>query len=355
MGRLHRTDPTQRGIRRRRRGRGFTYSDHRARPIRDPKTLTRIRSLAIPPAWSDVWICASPDGHLQAVGTDAAGRRQYRYHERWDTRRAQRKFARVIAVARALPALRQRVAEDLAGDDVGRDRVLACAVRLLDRGFFRIGSESYAQRNGSFGLATLRSDHVHRRGKDVVVFDFAGKGGKRHVVEVVDPAIRAVVDRLKDRRGGGDELLAFRDERDRWRDVRSNDINDYLKRVAGVDVTAKDFRTWHATVLAGVCLARSEERPRSKRARDSAVREAVREVSGFLGNTPAVCRTSYIDPRVIDRYLDGWTIGPALRGERDLDPADAAMQARIEEAVLDLIEERDSPAIEQTEESRAAA
>jgi len=316
------------GLSRRRRGRGFSYLDAEGRPVRDEVTLERIRALAIPPAWEDVWICPDANGHLQATGVDAAGRKQYRYHDLWRERRDRQKFAEVVGFARALPRLRRRIARDLkAGDDGAptRVRVLACAARMLDLGFFRIGSESYAAGNGSFGLATIRKDHVRIAGDDVV-FDYPAKSGQRRVQAIADPDVRAVVSALKRRRGGPDELLAYRSGR-RWVDVRSEDVNDYLKDRAGGSVSAKDFRTWNGTVLAAVALARRTDRPSSKTGRRRAAAAAVREVAVFLGNTPAVARRSYIDPRVIDCFLAGDTIAPAhKRGRR-----------AIEAAVLDLI------------------
>ena len=316
------------GLSRRRRGRGFSYLDAEGRPVRDEVTLERIRALAIPPAWEDVWICPDANGHLQATGIDAAGRKQYRYHDLWRERRDRQKFAEVVGFARALPRLRRRIARDLkAGDDGAptRERVLACAARMLDLGFFRIGSESYAAGNGSFGLATIRKDHVRIAGDDVV-FDYPAKSGQRRVQAIADPDVRAVVSALKRRRGGPDELLAYRSGR-RWVDVRSEDVNDYLKDRAGASVSAKDFRTWNGTVLAAVALARRADRPSSKTGRRRAAAAAVREVAVFLGNTPAVARRSYIDPRVIDCFLAGDTIAPAhKRGRR-----------AIEAAVLDLI------------------
>jgi DNA topoisomerase IB len=252
------------------------------------------------------------------------------------------------------------VAEDLTRPEADRERVLGAAVRLLDLGFFRIGSESYAEHNGSFGLATIKREHVKVRG-DTVWFDYVAKGGKRRIQQIEDAAVARLVKTLKSRRGGGDDLLAVR-ESGRWRDVRSTEVNDYLREITGGDFTAKDFRTWHATVLAAVALARRAPAPSPTRKR-RAVRDAVVEVSEYLGNTPAVCRTSYIDPRVIDRYWDGWTIegilhrGAAAQGESFADepPGEAVEEASeegvereaIEGAVVDLIEERDTPAVSQ--------
>jgi DNA topoisomerase-1 len=252
--RLRRADCSAPGIRRKRRGRGFGYYDGGER-VDDPEVLTRIAELAIPPAWEDVWICPYPNGHIQATGTDAAGRKQYRYHDAWRARRDAEKFDDMVLFAKALPRLRRRVERDL-GDcrELDRGCVLACAVRLLERGFFRIGSEEYAEENESFGLATMRKQHVTIEDGGLMVFDYPAKSGQRRHQGVLDDRACEIVAALKRRRGGGPELLAFKDGR-RWRDVRSEDINEYLKEATGGDHSAKDFRTWNATALAAVALA----------------------------------------------------------------------------------------------------
>ena len=338
MPRLRRSDCSQPGWARRRAGRGFVYLDEGGFRLTDAESLARIRALAIPPAWQDVWICPAPNGHIQAVGTDAKGRRQYRYHDAWRTRRDREKFVRVLEVGRALPAIRSRCRQHLALDGLPQERVLACAVRLLDVGFFRIGGEEYAEENGTYGLATLLRNHVRIDGPEVI-FDYPAKTGLRRVQTVVDPDVREVMAALLRRRGGGPDLLAYRQGR-RWIDVRSADINEYLRGIAGLEVTAKDFRTWSATVLAAVALADASPLPPSARARRRAVAKAVTEVSEYLGNTPAVCRSSYIDPRVIDRYLGGDTI-PALRRRpgSDAHPIAERDRRRIERSVLALLEE----------------
>jgi DNA topoisomerase I len=332
--RLRRSDPSLPGITRRRNGRGFVYLDERGRRVTDAETLARIRALAIPPAWTDVWICLLPLGHLQAVGTDAAGRRQYRYHDRWRLRRDQQKFDRILRFAAELPNIRRITSEHLTQPDLTRERVLACATRLLDRGLFRIGSESYAESHGTFGLATLRCSHVRLGEGGLVEFEYPAKGAKHREQTVVDPEVHEVVSRLKRRRGDPD-LLAYKDGR-RWRDVRSDDVNDYLKEIAGEEFSAKDFRTWHGTVLAAVALAVAAPASRSKTAAKRAISWAVKDVAESLGNTPAVCRASYIDPRVFDRYRSGWTIAGVLEqlgAGRD----DPGAQSEIEAAVIDLI------------------
>ena len=308
--------------------------------------IERIRALAIPPGWEDVWVCADPLGHIQATGLDARGRKQYRYHDLWRERRDRQKFDEMMDFARSLPKLRERVRRDLRKRSLSRDRVLACAVRLLDRGFFRIGSEDYAEENETYGLATMRKRHVRVKG-EAVVFDYEAKGGKRRVQVVGDRSITALVKTLRSRRGGGYELLAYRNGSS-WKDIRSTDINDYIKETIGVQHSAKDFRTWNATVLAAVVLAASaRERDLStKGARARAKREATRQVAHYLGNTPAVCRASYIDPRIFDRFDGGLTIGGVFERLPD-DPADwPEVQGPIEEAVLDLIDRRESPALE---------
>jgi DNA topoisomerase I len=346
MSRLRRVDCGTPGITRRRRGRGFEYLDESGERIEDADVLDRIRALAIPPAWEDVWVCADPLGHIQATGVDARGRKQYRYHDLWRERRDRQKFDAMVDFARSLPELREQVESDLRRRKISRERVLACAVRLLDRGFFRIGSEDYAEENETYGLATMRKRHVRIDG-NLLVFDYEAKGGKRRVQTIADSKVSRVVKSLRERRGGGHELLAYRNGSE-WRDVRSTEINDYIKAVIGEEHSAKDFRTWNATVLAAVVLAASaRERDLStKGGRNRAKRDAVKAVAKYLGNTPAVCRASYIDPRVFDRFDGGVTVGGVFE-QLPEDPADwPEIQRPIEEAVLDLIDRRESRAIE---------
>jgi DNA topoisomerase IB len=329
-----------------RRGRGFSYADARGRRLRDPDEVLRIKELAIPPAWEDVWICADPLGHLQATGVDAAGRKQYLYHPRWREMRDRSKFDHMVDFAHALPRLRRRVLRILrSGDDVDETRVLACAIRLLDIGLFRVGSEEYADDEGGVGLATVLKDSVTVH-DDELVFDYLAKSGVRRVQAVQDPPVIEVVGALRRRRGGGDQLLAYRVGR-RWHDVRSAQINDYLKGVIGDEYTAKDFRTWNATVLAAVSVAADGREATSAAARKRAMNGAVRGVAEVLGNTPAVARRSYIDPRVFDRYLSGWTIGGELDRIGALRGPDDRRRARLERAVLDLLDDdRSSPAVQ---------
>ncbi len=277
--RLRRADCSAPGIRRVRRGRGFSYVDDEGERVDEPEALARIAELGIPPAWKEVWICPDPRGHLQATGTDAAGRKQYRYHDEWRKRRDSEKFEDMVRFARALPRLRRRIDEDL-GDCTGLDRscVLATAVRLLERGFFRIGSEEYALENESYGLATMRKEHVTIDDDGTMVFDYPAKSGQRRHQGVIDDRVRGIVRALKRRRGGGPELLAYKVGR-RWTDVKSADINAYLKEATGGDFSAKDFRTWNATVLAAVALAVSGEAHPTKTARKRAETRAIKEVA----------------------------------------------------------------------------
>jgi len=335
---LRRSDPGVPGIRRRRCGRGFSYLGHDAAAIKDPRTLARIRALVIPPAWEEVWICADPLGHIQAIGTDAAGRRQYRYHDQWREQRDQAKHDRVREFGAALPRIREVICRHLKGQGLTRERVLAAAIRLIDLGFFRPGGEEYAEENGTFGLATIRKEHVTLRGGQLV-FEYPAKGAKQREQAVAEDQVCAVVRSLRRRRGGGDQLLAYRSG-PRWRSVTAADINDYLREVSGGDYTAKDFRTWHATVLAAVGLAVSEGAD-SDTARKRAIARVVREVAGYLGNTSAVARASYIDPRVIELYLDGHTIISVL-GDlgKGCDFGDLATRGRAENAVVKLLASR---------------
>jgi DNA topoisomerase IB len=329
--RLRRSDCSGPGILRRRRGRGFSYEDADGERVADAETLERIGALAIPPAWEDVWICPDPMGHIQATGTDAAGRKQYRYHDRWELRRAARKYEQMREFARSLPPLRRAVERDIALAGMPRERALACAVRLLDLGFFRVGGEEYAESNDSYGLATIRREHVRVSGEEMI-FDFPAKSGRRRIQSIRDAAAIEAVEAMRRRRSGPADLLAYRKDGS-WHDVRSEDVNAYIQEQIGPEFSAKDFRTWHGTVLAAVALA-GEPPPRSEAARKRAVVAAVKQVSEALGNTPAVCRRSYIDPRVFDRYRDGETLAVAAGNGTEIGPR---RRARIERGVLELI------------------
>jgi DNA topoisomerase IB len=335
------------GYRRRRRGRGFRYLAPDGTPVTDPATVARLRGLVIPPAWADVWIAPDPAGHIQATGMDAAGRRQYLYHQQWRVERDQLKFDRMLEFGAALPRIRATVRDEIEGRGLGRDRVLAAAIRLIDLGFFRAGGEEYAAEHGTFGLATIQREHVHI-GQGGLTFEYPAKGSIQREQAVADKPVCAVVQGLKRRRWGGRELFAYRatgpGARPGGHDVTSGDINDYLREISGGDFTAKDFRTWNATVLAAVGLAVSqsagsaEPAQRAAAARQRAIVRVVQEVAAYLGNTPAVARASYIDPRVIARYEDGVTIRRVL-GElgASTEFGELATEGRPEAAVLRLL------------------
>jgi DNA topoisomerase I len=339
--RLRRSRPNGPGIRRRRRGSGFSYYTDDGETCTDPAELARIRALVIPPAWTDVWICPDPRGHIQAVGTDAAGRRQYRYHDAWRVQQDAAKFDHMLEVAAALPRLRRAVRVQLAGRGLTADRVLAAAAALLDLGAFRIGGEEYASAEtdadqASFGLATVLRSQVRVRGAQVW-FDYPSKGGVQVTQEVTDEAVAHVVRSLRARRDPNPELLGYWDGR-RWRDVRSVDINAYLTELTGAEMTAKDFRTWHATVCAAVALAELSRTATTSARRKRAVAAAMREAAELLGNTPAVARKSYVDPRIVDRFHDGITISITGGGMRsaDIDGARPDLSP-AERAVLELL------------------
>ncbi len=332
MARLRTVSPNSKGWTRRRAGRGFVYLDDTGARLCD-EDADRVRSLVIPPAWEDVWVCPQANGHIQAVGVDAAGRRQYLYHPDWRVKRDQMKFDRVAEVARKLPRVRATILEHIALDGMPAERAIATAVRLLDLGYFRIGSDAYADTNGSFGLTTLEKRHV-RRQRDRLLFKFTGKSGIEHEIEIEDPLAVDAVETMRRRRGGGDRLLAYKDVR-LWTPMDAAMVNDYLRESTGAEITAKDFRTWHATVLAAAALAASEEPGDTKASRKRAVVGAMKEVATYLGNTPTIARNSYVDPRVIDLYEDGVTIETAVKRSYD-SPDD--QQLAIERAVSRMLD-----------------
>ena len=335
-GRLRRSDPGAPGYTRVPHGSRFAYLDADRAPITDRQTLARIRALVIPPAWRDVWICPDPLGHLQATGVDAAGRRQYLYHELWREQQDHLKFEHMEHFARALPQLRQGLVAKMGqGHELDRARVLACAIRLLDVGMFRIGSDVYEKEDGHLGLSTVAKTNV-KITADGVVFDYAGKEGVRQLHTVHDPHCVEIVSALKRRRGGGAHLLAFR-ERGIWHAVHAQLINEHLKGLIGASFSAKNFRTWNGTVLAAVSVARNDGEARSERARRRVVAQAAHDVAQVLGNTPAVARSSYIDPRVFDRYRSGWTIVSELQRIAELGPNEEKRRTEVEGAVLDLL------------------
>lgn len=337
MARTRRADPSGPGIRRVGRGRGFSYHEEDGERITDAETIERIRSLAIPPAWKQVWICPHPRGHVQATGTDDAGRRQYRYHDDWRESRDRIKFEEMLEFAERLPDLRARVDEGLAARGLIFERVCCCAVKLLDLGLFRIGSERYETDNNSYGLTTLKRKHVRVESGEAV-FRYPAKSGQRITTRIshpsVMPALRALAKRTS---GRSANFLVYRDGR-RWEELHSDQVNDLIKQTAGEGFSAKDFRTWNATVLAAVFVAIHGEDVSSRAAQRRTVNLAVRETASYLGNTPAVCRASYIDPRVFDRFESGETIRPAMkRIERSLEPGEFAERERIEDAVSKLL------------------
>jgi DNA topoisomerase-1 len=327
MVRLRRSQVAEPGWARRRSGRGFRYLDENGQVI-DGVHAERIRALAIPPAWREVWICPWPNGHLQAVGLDDAGRKQYLYHDEWRRQRDAQKFDRVLELAPALPDFRRAVAKDLRGRGFARPRTLAVNLRMLDQGVFRTGGEEYVEQNGSYGAATLLREHVTVHG-DRVGFDYRAKGGVQRTLELVDPLLAKAVAGLKRTRSGSDRLLVYRAGRD-WHEVHAGDVNARFQELVGADFSVKDLRTWNATVLAAAVLAGST---RSQRA----VTRMYREVSEHLGNTPAVARKSYVDPRLVDLFGHDVTIGPALTELGSADLFRARIRESVERAVHDLL------------------
>jgi len=305
------------GLGRRRAGKSFIYTDTEGRRVRDTATLARVRALAIPPAWRDVWICASAHGHIQAVGRDARGRKQYRYHPRWREVRDETKYARMLAFAAALPAIRARVRADLARSALPREKVLATVVKLLETTLIRVGNAEYARANGSFGLTTLRARHVSVRGASLR-FEFCGKGGKSHAVDVRDPRLARVVKRCQDL--PGQELFQYIDDEGQRQRIDSDDVNRYLREIAGEEFTAKDFRTWSGTVLAALALDEVRRFASPREARRNITR-AIESVARRLGNTPAISRRCYVHPAVLEAYADGVTLAAvgACRHVRGLD------------------------------------
>lgn len=333
-GLRHSTDRDP-GISRRRSGRGFTYRGPSGRPIRNKATIDRIRKLAIPPAWTDIWICPEPNGHLQATGRDARGRKQYRYHARYRDRREAAKYERLVAFARALPAIRKRVDRDLAKPAMSREKVLAAVVRLLELTLIRVGNDEYARLNRSFGLTTMRDRHASVRGSSIR-FRFRGKSGQEHEVGLRDRRLAAVIRRCQDL--PGQELFQYLDDDGEAVHVRSDDVNEYLRGIEP-DVTAKDFRTWAGTVLAYRAL-RALDRPTSDTDGRRNVVSAIRETADRLGNSPAVCRKAYVHPVVVEAYLDGRMGGALVRAAEASEEAPAGTTPAEERAVVGLLQQR---------------
>ena len=304
------------GYTRKAKGKDFEYFDTEGKTIRDEQRLLRIKRLAIPPAWTDVWICPSPNGHIQATGRDARGRKQYRYHERWREVRDENKFGRLAQFAKALPNIRRRVTQDLKLPGLPRQKVLATIVRLLERSFIRIGNEEYARENKSFGLTTLKNRHVKVKGEKVL-FRFRGKSGRQHEVDVTDRRVAKVIAKCQDL--PGQDLFQYV-ENGEARDVTSQDVNEYLRQIAGEDFTAKDFRTWGGTVLAAIALSKQEEFETKKQAKAN-IKTAICAVAELLGNTPAVCRKCYIHPVIVEAYLKRTPIAGLNGNDKSLMPA----------------------------------
>lgn len=294
----------QPGYRRKPKGDDFEYFDTDGKKITDETRVLRINRLAIPPAYKDVWICPSPNGHVQAIGRDARGRKQYRYHERWREVRDENKYDRILVFGKALPKIRRRVKRDLKRRGLPREKVLAAVVQLLERTFIRVGNEEYAKENKSFGLTTMRSHHVDVTATKLK-FRFRGKSGKQHEVDVTDRRLANIIRELQDL--PGQDIFQYVDEEGEVRDVTSEDVNDYLREITGEDFTAKDFRTWAGTVLAAMALHAQEEFKNKTQAKKN-VKDAIAAVAKILGNTPTVCRKCYVHPAVVDTYLDGATI-----------------------------------------------
>ncbi|PYK48311.1 MAG: DNA topoisomerase I [Verrucomicrobia bacterium] len=315
------------GYRRKANGNGFEYLDTEAKRIRDRQRLLRIKRLAIPPAWTDVWICPSPNGHIQATGRDARGRKQYRYHDRWREVRDENKFGRLAEFAKTLPKIRRRVARDITLADLPREKVLATVVRLLEQTFIRIGNEEYARENKSFGLTTIKNRHVTVKGPHLR-FRFRGKSGRQHEVDMTDRRIAKIVSKCQDLLG--QDLFQYVSDKDEVRSITSQDVNDYLREITNENFTAKDFRTWAGTVLAAIALNAQAGFETKKQAKAN-VKTAVCAVAELLGNTPAICRKCYVHPAIIEAYLNGVQI-PGLA--EAVQPPEKVDLRAVETAVL---------------------
>ena len=322
------------GITRTRSGRGFAYFDTSGDRIRNRRDIRRFRSLGIPPAWTDVWICPDPSGHIQATGRDDKGRKQYRYHPRWREVRDEAKYERMVAFGHALPAIRECVAKDLTRSGLPRQKVLATVVRLLEATLIRVGNEEYARTNRSFGLTTMRNRHVDVSGTQLR-FSFRGKSGRRHSVSITDRRLAGIVKRCQEL--PGQELFEFVDDNGTVEKIDSDDVNKYLRGITGENFTAKDFRTWSGTVLAAVALRDFGRSAKQTQARRNAAK-AIEQVAERLGNTPTICRRSYVHPAVIEAYMDGITLPPPARQDEetsasptDLSPDEATVLAMLQE------------------------
>jgi DNA topoisomerase-1 len=339
---------TRPGIRRKRAGRHFSYVGPDGQPIHDPATLRRIKALAIPPAWTDVWICADPNGHVQATARDAKGRKQYRYHPRWQAVRDETKYERTIAFGQALPLIREQTERHLDLPGLPREKVLATIVRLLETTLIRVGNDEYARHNQSFGLTTMRDRHVAVDGSEVR-FHFRGKGGKYHSLALHDRRLARIVKRCRDI--PGQELFQYFDDAGERRDVGSGDVNDYLREISGQEFTAKDFRTWAGTVLAAWALRAFEAFDSETQAKHNVV-QAIERVAERLGNTPAVCRRCYVHPAVLDAYLDG-SLVEHLKDQVEDELTDSLSKLSPEEAAVLVLLQRRLAQVEQQADEHA--
>jgi DNA topoisomerase-1 len=335
---LRYVNDNQPGYTRKASGDDFEYFDTEGKPIRDDQRLLRIKRLAIPPAWTDVWICPSPNGHIQAIGRDARGRKQYRYHDRWREVRDENKYDRIVIFAEALPKIRRRVSKDIKLPGLSQNKVLATVVQLLERTFIRVGNQEYARDNKSFGLTTMQDRHVDVKGSKMR-FRFRGKSGRNHDVDVTDRHIAKTISKLQDL--PGQDLFQYVDGEGETGDISSQEVNAYLREITGEDFTAKDFRTWAGTVLAAIALNAQEKFETKKQAKAN-IKTAISAVAKILGNTPAICRKCYVHPAVLETYLNGNSIEglkkkteEALEQDVDLRSGEAAilkfLQARLAE------------------------
>jgi len=324
------------GYTRKAKGEDFDWLDAEGKLIRDEQRLLRIKRLAIPPAWTDVWVSPSPNGHIQATGRDARGRKQYVYHERWREVRDENKYDRIISFGKALPKIRRRVSQDLKLPGLPREKVLATVVQLLERTFIRIGNEEYARENKSFGLTTMKDRHVEVKGAKLR-FRFRGKSGREHEVDVTDRRIAKIISKLQDL--PGQDLFQYLDDNGEVRDISSQDVNEYLRKITGEDFSAKDFRTWAGTALTAIALNAQEKFETQKQA-NANIKSAISAVAEILRNTPAICRKCYVHPAVLENYLDQKSIDGLKRtSEAELEKDDIDLRAN-EKAVLKFLEAR---------------
>ncbi|HZY62018.1 MAG TPA: DNA topoisomerase IB [Edaphobacter sp.] len=329
------------GIQRRRAGKGFRYIDPEGKPVRDKETLARIKSLVIPPAWTDVWICPNPKGHLQVTGRDAKGRKQSRYHPRWREVRDETKYERMVLFGMALPGIRERVEQDLALPGLPRPKVLATIVRLMETTLIRVGNEEYARENKSYGLTTMRNKHVEVEGS-TVTFKFQGKSGVKHTVDITDRRIARIVQRCEDIPGY--ELFQYVEKDGTIHSVDSADVNEYLREISGEDFSAKDFRTWAGTVLACVALREATAFASETEAKRNVV-QAIKQVAAKLGNTPSVCRKCYVHPAVLECYMAGEMLAAVKRPVHGEDEDTAEVLRREEESLLKLLQKKIEQAV----------